>query len=358
MTRPPAEQGFALIEVLIASALTLVVIGAAFSGFRDALMLNDGVVKLTDASQNLRSATNLLVRDLLQTGRNMPIGGISIPSGPKNVVQPVLRPGPTGSIYNFENDENVATTIGSLTTGEQLGPSVAGRRTDMITLLVDDPFQDSIDVAPDGTAGSVPKLNSTGSAFTVGTQTAWLTGDPANGIPPVAPGDLMYFLNSRGTTLQTVTKVDATGVYFESGAGDLFTLNQRAAPAGSITPLLGVAMTVRRVLMLTYFVQETTPGQPRLMRRIGFGKAQALAGVVEDLQFQYDLVDGSSNPANVNELPITINGVTYTSSQIRKVTVNVGVRSETQANSTGDYMRHHVSTVVSLRNLAFVDRYN
>ena len=69
MTRTQTEHGFALVEVLIASLLTLVVIGAAFNGFQEALTLNDGVVKLTDASQNLRSATNLLVRDLLQTGR-------------------------------------------------------------------------------------------------------------------------------------------------------------------------------------------------------------------------------------------------------------------------------------------------
>jgi hypothetical protein len=84
-----------------------------------------------------------------------------------------------------------------------------------------------------------------------------------------------------------------------------------------------------------------------------------MAGVVEDLDITFDLVDGTVNPTLVNSLPFTDpgTGLTYNATQIRKVNLHLGVRSETMSNRTHDYVRNHVTTVISLRNLAFVDRY-
>jgi hypothetical protein len=81
--------------------------------------------------------------------------------------------------------------------------------------------------------------------------------------------------------------------------------------------------------------------------------------VVEDLDITYDLVDGAVNPVQVSSLPFTDpgTGVTYSASQIRKANLHIGVRSDTYSSQTRDYIRSHVSTVVSLRNLAFIDRY-
>jgi hypothetical protein len=351
MRSPRAESGFAVTELLVASLVTMAVMALAFSTFSDGMKLNDATIKLTDASQNLRAGTNLLIRDLLQTGRNIPTGGISIPHGLNS--QPISRPSPPATSLRFDN--TTAETLSSLTTGNALGPAVSGRTTDILTIVMDDPYLEPLSVAPATATGTVPKLGLDGSYFSIGSQGAWMVGDPANGIAPVRPGDLMYFLTAAGSAIQTVTRVDASNVYFD--AGDPFNFNQRNAEAGSITQIRGTTMTVRRVIMITYYVQETVPGQPRLMRGINFGTAQALAGVVEDLQFQYDLADGIYNPANVDSVPYTANGVTYTSSQIRKVTLNVGVRSETKSTSTKDYLRHHIQTVASLRNLAYVDRY-
>jgi hypothetical protein len=109
--------------------------------------------------------------------------------------------------------------------------------------------------------------------------------------------------------------------------------------------------------MVTYFVDELVPGEPRLMRALNMRPAQALAGVVEDLQLSYDLVDGTTNPANVDDVPYTAGSDTFTASQIRKVNLRVGVRSEEKSRSTGDYMRHYVTTVTSLRNMAYVAEY-
>jgi hypothetical protein len=160
--------------------------------------------------------------------------------------------------------------------------------------------------------------------------------------------------------------VDPTTVYFEANANDTFGFNQRSVSAGSITqivkspPVTGTLQQLRaqRVFMWTYFVDATASGQPHLMRQLNNFTPQALAGIVEDLELSYDLVDGSPTPpTNVKTLPVTLNGNLYTANNIRKVNVHVGVRSEAMSTKQHDYLRNHLSTVVSLRSLAYVDRY-
>jgi hypothetical protein len=121
--------------------------------------------------------------------------------------------------------------------------------------------------------------------------------------------------------------------------------------------MLGTVLTAQRVLMYTYFVDAATGGAPRLMRRLNQFAGQALAGVVEDLELSYDVVDGTINPTNIRDLPYTASGITYSANLIRKANIHMGVRSEVMSLRQHDYRRNHVSTVVSLRNLAFVDRY-
>ena len=117
-------------------------------------------------------------------------------------------------------------------------------------------------------------------------------------------------------------------------------------------------MTLFKALMITYYVDNTTtPGTPRLTRVVNHFPPQALAGVVEDLDLTYDLYDGYVNPTAVTSLPYTLNGVTYTENQIRKVNIHVGVRSETISKPTQDYVRNHITTSVNVRSLAAVDKY-
>jgi hypothetical protein len=103
----------------------------------------------------------------------------------------------------------------------------------------------------------------------------------------------------------------------------------------------------------------TTPGTPRLTRVLNHYTPQALAGVVEDMDLTYDLVDSTSdNVQGLQFLPQTINGITYTSNMIKKVNVHLGVRSEALSRPTLAYVRNHITTAVGVRSLASVDRYD
>jgi len=354
MTAVASEKGFTLVELLIASLVTLTVMGIAVGTFSNALALKEAALQMADASQNLRAGSNLLVKDLLQVGRDMPRGGIAIPSGVGATA--IHRPGPPNESYTFDDE---AVVVSALTTGEGMGAEVNDRPTDLITLLTVDPYLPPLTLDPPNAGGSGPKYAAAGDSFDVGTNTLWITGDPENGIAPIKAGDLVYF-QAIQNTLQTVTQVTSTTVSF--GPSDPFNLNQPGADAGSITQVLSnlgaTAVTARRVFMSTYFVYEDTPGVPRLMRRLNFFPPQALAGVIEALDVSYDLADGTYNPVAVKSLPYSANDVTYSENQIRKVNLHIGVRSEFKSPKSNDYLRNHVSTSLSLRNLAFVSRYD
>jgi len=360
MNTRSSESGFTLIEVLMSATIGLIVIGTALTAFMNGVEINDISTQLADTSHNLRAGSNLLVRDLMQAGRGIPTGGISIPLASAGGGQ-IPRPSPPGSAYYFDN--TTATTLSAVTTGAGLGPTVDGQATDIVTVLMEDSILDDylgqpLQVNVSTTPGAVPKLAADGSSFGVGTNTGWIAGDPLNGRDPIKSGDLILFTSPNGSTaIQTVTRVDTSNVYFESNSNDTFNLNQRTVTAGSITQILGTVLTAQRVLMYTYYVDATSGRPPRLMRKLNQFAGQALVGIVEDLELSYDLVDGTTNPTNVRNLPYTVAGVTYSANLIRKANVHIGVRSEMMSMRQRDYQRNHLSTVVSLRNLAFVDRY-
>jgi|SoiMetStandDraft_2_1073263.scaffolds.fasta_scaffold37424_2 prepilin-type N-terminal cleavage/methylation domain-containing protein len=356
-----SERGFTLLEVLMSTAISLIVIGTALTAFMDGVALNDIATQSADSSHSLRSGATLLVRDFMQAGRGIPTGGISIPAVSGGAAG-IKRPGPTGTAYYFDN--TTSTTLSAVTTGKDLGPLVNGQRTDIVTLLMVDSILDEFASQPlqinvPTAAGNVAKVATDGSSFDVGPNTGWITGDQLNGRNPVKPGDLMLFTSPTGNTaIQTVTRVASPNVYFDANdPKDQFNLNQRTVTAGSITQILGTVLTVQRVLMYTYFVDTDDTGVPRLMRALNYAGPQSLVGVVEDLELSYDIVDGVTNPTNVRDLPYTAAGITYTANLIRKANVHIGVRSESISAKQHDYLRNHLSTTVSLRNLAFVDRY-
>jgi len=74
--RPSGEAGFTLLELLIAMALSLVVLGAAFSAFtyQDKAYRNQGQV--TEMQQNLRAAADLIAQDLRMAGYGVPAGAV------------------------------------------------------------------------------------------------------------------------------------------------------------------------------------------------------------------------------------------------------------------------------------------
>jgi hypothetical protein len=334
------EQGFGTAEMLMAVVITLGLLSATMGSLNDALGINEKTNLMSDLGQNMRTGINFVVSDFVSAGWNVPTGGIPIPSGAG--ATPVNRPGPPGTNYTFAG----FLTIAAVNPGADLGPVGNGRRTDIVNILYADNLL-PLNQTPLDAIG----LN--GSSMTVN------AGTPISGVPnAIQAGDLIAFSNGLGNALQYASRVNGQTVFFD--ADDPLNLNQPAIDQGSIKnlrdPDTGIfpPTTATRVWLVTYYLDTTTdPNMPRLIRRINNQPGRTVALVLEDLQLTYDLVDGVTNPTNV-DTPTAPNS----SNQIRRANIYIAGRSSSQIRNTGDYLRRTLTTQVSLRSLSFVDRYN
>jgi prepilin-type N-terminal cleavage/methylation domain-containing protein len=330
------ESGFSLLEVLVSMTITLIALGVAFTALEGVSGAREAATLLTDNNQSLRTSLNLMTRDLLSAGRDVLVGGIPIPSGN---AAPLVRPSPAGTALTFPASN---ITLQAVTPGPGLGPAVNGIATDVISILMVDtslPLGDSLtNVAADGSSVTVDP------AFPI--------DGAGNGIQA---GDLIWLGNGVDDAIQMVT--GRAGQTIQFAAGDPMNLNQRGAERGTVLqmqqpPGAYPETTAHRVLMISYYLDASNPARPRLMRRINLGQDRAIGIDVENLQITYDLVDGVTNPVNV-EAPVAPN----TPAQIRKANVFLSGRSHRPWSRTQQFLRNTLSTQVSLRSLSFFDRY-
>ena len=334
-----AESGFTLIELMVALAMTVTLLGLTLTALNGAHGANTLGTMVLDTTQNLRAGMNFIIRDLSQAGNSVPIGGIPIPGGPG--VTNISRPGPVAGM-SFPPG-----VLQGVTPGNGLGPTIDGLATDMVTVI----FADQTIALSDFPLLSVEEGG------------AKITIDPRTGVDAsnqVAEGDLIMFSNGMGNAVQTVTSVNGQWELRFDG-GDPFNLNQRSASQGSVTQLQNGGVfpptTATRIRMVTYYLDAATdPSRERLIRQTNFDAPRPVAMVIENLQITYDLVDGSerTNPDLVNiDEPEAPN----TPAQIRKANLFMAARSDDLDTNSRRFFRTNLSTQASLRSLAFFDRY-
>ena len=353
------EAGYSLVELLVAMGITTLVMGATLAGLSDAVRASDTLLQLTSMNSGLRAGMDLIVRDLLQTGSGLPKGHvILVPSGGELL----RRPGPPTTTYTLP-----ASTLSmpAVVPGAGLGPVVNGVATDMISILTAD--NNFTDVAVTAVANDWIEVPSTLNITT--------------GMDRVIEGQLMMVYKGTASTLVQVTAVNGpiSRIYFASGdslklnqtatgiAGNLRSLNAQA-PTGAAAP---AATRLTRVRMISFYLDNTTtPGRPRLVRRINNGHptsfsntlGTAVALDIENLQFSYDINDGAANPSNVRFTAADLNGTgvcapdACSPTQIRKVNIVLTARSATGAQQLRAY-RNTLQSQVALRGMALVNEY-
>lgn len=373
-------SGFTLIEVLVAIAVTAIALAAGVLLFRNSIKANTNVTQASDMSDNMRAGLNLIVQDLIQTGTGIPTGGISIPNTPNvsgcNTGARVNRPPAVlGLTFDGPNAANAGCNVilPPIEPGNGLGPTVtspdgtSGPPSDIVTILYADNTL-AMDAKPiNGPACPGGSISPTGS--TIKFDPACVTIGAA-GIP-VNPGDLLMIYNANNSNgiLQTVTAVGGQTLNF--AAGDAFNLNGRTTTeaAGTILSLQNgapaapdgtyPATSCTRLWMITYYLDTTTdPRHPRLMRAVNFNTPQPVAETFENLQFTFNLADGTT-PAPVNQpaVPTVPAPSGDNENQIRSVNIYLGARTNTTAAASGRYGRTNLATQVALRSMAYFNTY-
>jgi prepilin-type N-terminal cleavage/methylation domain-containing protein len=380
------DRGFTLIELLVTMAITTVILGATMAAMNDAMRATESAQLVTSLNNGLRTAMDLMVRDLLQVGQGLPSGRVIIlPNGANST--PMQLPGPPGSNFQLDGpsfcppDLFVCSQISAVIPGPGRGPEVIpGQPTDMISTVQADSAFDQVPLTAFAANGSnvtvaLPANSPRGVNITNG------------GADDLNPGDLLMLVRGSGSVLVQITRVANQQVFFDPG--DSLGLNQAAAADGTanelrnqptVDTLIGccVSTTATRVRLITYYLDTTTdPLRPRLVRRINNGSVPGAETVfdntlgtvvafdIENLTISYDLVapNGGINPANVRMNDADIDGTgacapdPCSANQIRKVNIVLAGRSRRAMRGTNQFFRNRLSTQVSLRSLSFVDRY-
>ncbi len=333
------DDGFSLMELMVATFVTMVVLATTLGALNDGIRAADTAGLVAEMQHNSRTGLNMLTRDLMQAGQGIPIGGIPIPSGAGAV--PINRPGP-GVSMTFPT---TWVQLPAVSSGQALGPDIQGRATDMITILYADatlPLNEN----------PVATIMSDGSQMTIGSGPLTLAVAQA-----IEVGDLIMLSNAFGNAVQEVTDTNPGNQRVDFDPSDSMNLNLRTAPAGTIIQLQDSPgsfppTTATRIWMITYYVDDSNPDSPRLMRVVNNTTPRPIALEIEDLQITYDLVDGVTNPSGVDE-PTAPNSA----AEIRKVNLMLASRSHNRQRVTGQYQRQSLTTQVSLRSLSFFDRY-
>jgi prepilin-type N-terminal cleavage/methylation domain-containing protein len=372
--RPAAsESGFSLVELLISTAIMTVIMGVTMSALMQAMRANETATLLTSMNANLRTGMDLVVRDLLQTGQDLPVGRvIPVPSGAGSTA--IKQPGPPGTAWTFAAG---TTQLSAVIPGPGRGHMVNGRATDVITFLAADSSFSNVDLDDITDTTMRVKMPCTAPAVCNGINIT------DGGADDLVSGQLIMLVKGSVSTLVQITGLSGQTATFANG--DSLGLNQSTTTTGSLRalnlaapPLATSAAAARdqtqasRIRMITYYIDATTnPARPALVRRMNNGHpttfnnnlGTVVAFDVENLIVSYDIANGATNPAHVRmtATDLTAAGACApdpcSMNQIRKVNVTLVGRSNTRFRTTKSYLHNALSSQVSLRSLSFVDKY-
>ena len=352
------QAGYSLLELLIGMGVMIVIVGATMAIINGSLKFSHSIFYVTDAEESLRSAHELINRDLVSAGDGLKsIGTITVPIA-------------------FASNWLTRTTVvdSSDTTHHQLGlvtsddaiplntavPSATPaanfkENTDRISMLIQDKDFNN--------GNSVSLLP--GKITVSGTVTNLLVGSANIGL--FQNGEIYAIIAQNSAAFGTVTGVNATTYTVSMANGDTFGLNQTGttAPFTTVSGIVAGASTqnvaIIRLRIIQYYVTSTGMMMRRVFGVRGSGFTETpIAEHVTNLQFRYvtNLSDANGfvqQPVRVISTPIQQSAIREVETTIECETVRA-VNKVTNANantSANGKQTISITTATSVRNLQF-----
>lgn len=381
MRMAKTERGFTLLELMVASAIGLIVIMAMTSLFKIGMDATFTVTQRAETQQNMRAAIDMLTKDISLAGSGLPTGGLQLGTAALSK----FACNQTGTCYvpNFTYPSNTGTgtanymygILPGFSNGVENGaaiPSALGQINDSITSIYCDYNFPMTNFAF--------TVNPGGTSVAVAPATTIVAGSPTNILQAggLVQGDLIMFTvstpgNGTGATgnslvqnaavVAEVTSIPSnTQILFNTS--DPLNFNQSsgtnnlAAVAAAVTAGSGNAKTsVCRLYVVTYFLEVPAAGgtvqTPRLMRQVNGYNAVPVADNIINLQFSYDVINGSSFISSNVANPI---GAGLSPSLIQKV--NMWIMGESLTLDGKKSQNMYLATAVSARNMSFCNAYS
>lgn len=360
------NAGFTLVELLVAVAITIIIVAISLNALNQGQHASEAISLMSNMTENLRAGMDQIQHDMILAGSGIPIGGISIPNGAGPAIN---EPSPAGDAYTFPAG---TTAIAPVTPGNQLGPLISGGvNSDMVTLIYADnqtfgPLNPPVPLSTNfindpGAVAPTQACNGTidPAGLSATFDAACVVFNVGNGA--VAPGNLIMFSNAQGNTLEYVTSVNGQTMNF--AAGDPYNLNGRAgaAPSGTIdqlqsSPGVYPPTTATRIWMVTYYLDNTNPSGPRLMRQVNFYPARPVAESIEGLEITYNFVNGAVCGAACSNQPVPPPGMN--ANQMMSANIFLGARADKAFSWTNQTFRSNLVSQISFRGLVFQDQFN
>jgi Tfp pilus assembly protein PilW len=352
------QAGYSLVELLIGMGVMIVIVGATMAIINGSLKFSHSIFYVTDAEESLRSAHELINRDLVSAGDGLKsIGTITVPIA-------------------FASNWLTRTTVvdSSDTTHHQLGlvtsddaiplntavpsasPAVNFREnTDRISMLIQDKDFNN--------GNSVSLLP--GKITVSGSVTNLLVGSANIGL--FQNGEIYAILAQNSAAFGTVTAVNTTTYTISMANGDTFGLNQTGAtaPFTTVSGIVAGASTQNVAIIRLRIIQYYVTATGMMMRRVfgvrGSGFTETpIAEHVTNLQFRYvtNLSDANGfvqQPVRVISTPIQQSAIREVETTIECETVRA-VNKVTNANantSANGKQTISITTATSVRNLQF-----
>jgi prepilin-type N-terminal cleavage/methylation domain-containing protein len=359
--------GFTLLELIVAMGIGLIVIMAAAQLFQSGVNTTAMVTEQSEMQQNVRSAVNLIAKDVSMAGSGLPSGGVSLPYGTGSSASKYgCNQTPTCYLTADTYPSGVVgtTTVSNYMYGLIPGPSdgmeaggaakvpATQKGADSITVLY-------IDYSYPLNQYSVA-FGSKGKSLTFTPPSSPPAGFPAIVSPTgLVVGDLLLLSNNVGSAVAEVTGLTATsggGANVTLANSDALNINQSGAANGNVAYISGGTPTIAyRLYAISYFLEVPTNGQtPRLMRQVSGQTPIPVADNIISLNFTYDTCDNSGvTPCAAISDPI---GSGFSPNQIHKV--NITVMGQAVLAAAGKSESMALTTSVSTRSLSFKNRYN
>jgi prepilin-type N-terminal cleavage/methylation domain-containing protein len=345
-----SEQGFTLMEVMIAMVIFLVVTGAIYGLLRAGNLDRNRSSRRTDTLKNARAALQLIGRDAVNAGLGYTVHGA--------YVKDDFLSSQLGFRADIDDERDLLTAVIS---GNSINLSdLQANRTDMIGFATRDvDFSNGLtmsitDSQPSSTNSSVPRLT-TADENLVNSQVNDLYVVEANGIrtavmttaiPNGGSGEAIEFALSDPLGMNlSLTDTNANRI----------SLLRKCAPPTITTNCMNMPGTMKRFFLVTYKVkQDGTLVRTRYGNVAGNAAAQVqeqpLAYGVEDMQIRYILRDGTSS-----DDPSMVGGV-YTPANltnVRMIIVVLTVRDDSLDENTRLAHKITLDGTFSTRNLEY-----
>lgn len=334
-----------MMEMTVAMAIGLIVVGAGVGLFRQAVNASFLVTQRAQMQQEARAAVGMMSKDISLAGSGLPTGGVQLPTK-SGAVASKFGCDQTAVCYinnNLYPGNFLYGVIPNPASGAILQAGVGA--TDSITIAyTDTEFRLNSYVAALAPNGSSATFTLPNPAPNPAPQAV---NDPAVGLKA---GDLVLLTNNVGSAVGEVTKVQAGGLVTFAD-GDVLNVNQSTAGAGNIATIATGSNTVGyRLLVITYYVDQGVGSPPRLMRQLNGQTPVPVGEGLAGLQVTFDIFDESTNKVTSN-----LKDAGGSPNQIRKVNMDVSTRSPLQG--TIGFQSFNLATSVSVRNMSFRDRY-